>query len=179
MKKDKKPKIGKERWYFLLIVLVVYLIAWIFKREMLMPSLAFSFKILARIWPVFILVFVFMLLVNYFITPQLINRFLGRSSGIKRWAIAIIGGIISTGPIFIWYPILRGLKDKGVGFGFIAAFLYNRAIKPALIPVLVFYFGLRYTLVLTFAMVVFSLIIGIIFEKMEAIGFLGSRDIDD
>ncbi len=97
----------------------------------------------------------------------LVNKHLSKSSGMKRWFIAILGGLISTGPIYMWFPMLREMKDNGVSYGFIACFLYNRAVKPPLIPVMIFYFGLKFTLVLGFVMIFMSIIQGILFEKME------------
>ena len=91
-------------------------------------------------------------------------KYLGKK---RKWLFAILGGIISTGPIYMWYAMLRELKEKGVGYGFIATFLYNRAIKPPLIPVIIYYFGLKFTIVLTGVMIIFSVLQGMIIEKLE------------
>ena len=48
----------------------------------------------------------------------------------------------------------------------IAVFLYNRAVKPALIPLMIYYFGLSYLIVLTIVMIIFSIINGILVEKI-------------
>ena len=112
------------------------------------------------------------LVVNYYITPKAVNKYLGKTSGLKRWVIAIIGGIISTGPIYMWYPMLKELKKKGVNYGFISTFLYNRAIKPPVIPMIIFYFGLSFTIILTIVMIIMSVIQGLIFEKLEEGGYL-------
>lgn len=94
------------------------------------------------------------------------------SSGFTRWLIAVGGGIISTGPIYMWYPMLKELKREEVQYGFIATFLYNRAIKPPLIPMMIAYFGWKYTVVLAVVMATISVIQGIMFEKIEGGGFL-------
>ncbi len=159
-------------WYFLLIVVILYFITGIFKIDVILPSLKFAFTILINVIPIFILVLVLMIVVNYYITPKAVNKHLGKSSGLKRWFIAIIGGIISTGPIYMWYPMLKELKKKGVNYGFIATFLYNRAVKLPLIPMIILYFGLTFTIILTIVMIIMSVIQGIIFEKLEGGGFL-------
>jgi len=156
-------------WYFLLTVIVIYIFVGIFKIGAIFPSLEFSLKIIMNIIPVFILVFVIMTATNYFISPKIVSNYLSKSSGMKRWLIAIIGGILSTGPIYMWYPMLKELKNKGVGYGFLATFLYNRAIKPPLIPVIIYYFGLKFTLILMLVMIIMSVFEGIIFEKMEGV----------
>ncbi len=158
--------------YFLLSVIAVYLIAGFFRPEIVVSSLQFSLKVMQNIAPVFVLVFTLMIVIDYFVSPKIISSYLGKSSGVKRWFIAITGGIISTGPIYMWYPMLRELKEQGVNYGFIAAFLYNRALKPPLIPVMLYYFGLKYVVVLTIVMIIMSIIQGVIIEKIEDGGFL-------
>ena len=169
MKDSEKSYLG---WYFFIVVVIIYLITSIFEFDAILPSLNFSLKILINVIPIFILVFVIMIVVNYYITPKAVNKYLGKTSGLKRWVIAIIGGIISTGPIYMWYPMLKELKKKGVNYGFIATFLYNRAIKLPLIPMIIFYFGLSFTIILTIIMIIMSIIQGLIFEKLEECDYL-------
>jgi len=154
-------------WYFLFSVVLIYVIASFFGMNVVLNSLEFAWKIVVNIIPVFITVFVVMVLVNYYVNLKRISKYLGKSSGWKRWFFAVVGGIISTGPIYMWYPMLKELKERGVNYGFISTFLYNRAIKPALIPLIIYYFGLKFTIVLTIVMVVMSVIQGFIFEKLE------------
>jgi len=169
MKKTEKSYV---EWYFLLIVIVLYVIIGLLKIEVLLPSLRFSFKIIKNIVPVFVVIFALSVAFDLFVSPYSVRKYLGKSSGFRRWLIAIGGGIISTGPIYMWYPLLKELKKQGVQYGFIATFLYNRAIKLPLIPMMIVYFGLKYTLVLAMVMITISVIQGIIFEKIEGGGFL-------
>ncbi|MEA2074619.1 MAG: hypothetical protein U9O85_02630 [Euryarchaeota archaeon] len=64
-------------------------------------------------------------------------KYAGEGSGIKGWFLAISAGIISHGPIYIWYPLLKELRDRGMRSGLIAAFMYSRAIKIPLLPYIV------------------------------------------
>ena len=159
-------KVSKNGWYFLGIVVIAYAVAALIKPEFLMPALKYFLKILLKIVPIFALVFAIMFAVNYFVTPKWLVKHLGKDSGVKTWIIAVVAGIISTGPIYMWYPMLSELKEKGVRNGFIATFLYNRAVKPALIPLMIFYFGLSFTIVLMIVIIIFSIIQGIFLEKI-------------
>ena len=165
MKKSEKSKSG---WYFLTVVLTFYLITYLFNPKAIISALWFFLNILKNIIPIFILIFILMILINLFITPKKIKKYIGTKTSFKSWTIAIITGILSTGPIYMWYPMLRELRDKGIGNGFIATFLYNRAIKIPLLPVIIFYFGIKFTIILTFVMIIFSVIQGMIIEKMDA-----------
>ncbi len=105
-------------------------------------------------------VFVIMLILNLFLKPAQIVRFFGKGAGIKGVLLSVVAGIISTGPIYVWYPLLRDLRMKGAGSSPIAIFLYNRAVKPFLLPVIIGYFGWEYVVILTVCMVLGSLVIG-------------------
>ena len=106
------------------------------------------------------LVFVLMILLNLFLKPAQIARFLGKGAGIKGILLPAAAGIISTGPIYVWYPLLRNLREKGAGNSPIAIFLYNRAVKPFLLPVMIAYFGWVYVVILTILTVLGSIAIG-------------------
>ncbi len=152
-------------WYFLIVIILIYLFLLIFNFNLFSATLNFFYNILLKIIPIIILVFVLMIIFNYFITPKFMLKHF-KSKGIKKWFFVIIGGILSTGPIYMWYPLLADLKQKGLSYGLIACFLYNRAIKIPLLAIAIFYFGWRYILILTFVMIFMSIIQGIIINKI-------------
>jgi uncharacterized membrane protein YraQ (UPF0718 family) len=106
-----------------------------------------------------------MTLSNYLITPEFIIKHL-RGKGFKKWFFMIVGGILSSGPIYMWYPLLADLKKKGLSYGLIACFLYNRAIKIPLLPLAIIYFGWQYIFVLTIIMIIVSITQGILINKL-------------
>lgn len=161
-----KGEIESKRWYFLMVVLAGYFVLALFDQSRFMLALKFSADVFYKILPVFLVVFVIMLFLNYFIHPVWVKKYLDKSSGWKRWPIAIISGIISTGPIYMWYPMLKDLLKHGVSQGVIAAFLYARAIKPFLLPIMGFYFGWKYVIILTLLMIIFSILQGILIDKL-------------
>lgn len=155
--------------YFLAVVLSLYGILILLSPASLGSCLESSLSIFVKIIPVFVMVFIIMASFNYFITPKQMAGYLGKGSGIKGWLIAVVTGIISTGPIYMWYPLLNDLQQKGARNGFVAVFLYNRAVKPALIPMIVMFFGLKYTIILTVVMIIISLLQGMLVEKMTEV----------
>jgi len=161
-----KTEIESNRWHFLLVVLAMYLIIAFYNWQIVVDSFLDAGGIFVKIIPIFLLVFVIMVALNYYIKPQIVKKYLDKTSGWKKWPIAIGAGVISTGPIYMWYPMLKDLREHGVSEGVIAAFLYSRAIKPFLLPVMGFYFGWEYVIVLTVLMVVFSWLQGLIVEEI-------------
>ena len=116
---------------FLLLSVIAYVILGIYDFALLRNALYALAGLIARIAPVLLLVFGMMFLTNLFFEGNRIARFLGKGSGLRGWMVAIAGGIASSGPIYMWYPMLSDLKEKGMKDSLIAAFLYNRAVKIA------------------------------------------------
>lgn len=157
-------------WLFLIVVLLIYAVLFIIESDEASQAIRSSRQIFQSIaWPM-ALVFGFMLATNYLVKPAQIVRFLGKNSGFKGMCIATVAGIISVGPIYAWYPLLKDLRDKGAGNFPIALFLCNRAVKPFLLPMMVACFGWEYVVILTILTVLAS------FAIAYLLGFLIKED---
>jgi uncharacterized membrane protein YraQ (UPF0718 family) len=108
-----------------------------------------------------------MVVLNYFVNPKAISKYVGKGSGIKGWFLAISTGILSHGPIYLWYPLLKELRNQGMRSGLVAVFLYNRAIKIPLLPLMVYYFGTIFVVLLLIYMIIASMVEGEIIEMIE------------
>lgn len=153
-------------WIFFIVTLFIYGIVILFTPSLALQSLLAFTKLIEKITPVLVLVFAMLFLFDIFLKPQTVAKYLSKESGIKGWIIAIVGGIISMGAIYMWYPLLADLKEKGMSNGLIATFLYNRAIKIPLLPFFVYYFGWLFTIILTIYMIIFSVVNGWLVEKL-------------
>ncbi len=130
-------------------------------------SLQISLTIFIQIIPVIIMVIILMGISNYFLKRKTIIKYLGRESGIRGWLLAITFGILSHGSIYVWYPFLKDLHKQGMRIGLIAVFLYNRAIKIPLLPIMIFYFGIPFVIVLMVYMILASIIEGKILDVIN------------
>ena len=164
MKKNKKE--DYKKWYFLSSVVIIYGLVSLYAPEKSLPILVSFFKLLGQILPIFLIIYVLMTLTNLYIDNDKLRKHLGEDAGIKGWVISILAGIVSMGSIYVWYPLLTDLQQKGVKDKFIVTFLYNRGIKLQWLPVLLIYFGWAYAITLLLVMVVFSVFQGIITEKL-------------
>jgi uncharacterized membrane protein YraQ (UPF0718 family) len=147
---------------FLVGTVVLYVLVGLVSPSLALSALSAFAGIVINILPVLFLVFGMMFAVNLLLEPRRVVRYLGTESGLRGWFFAVAGGILSAGPIYVWYPLLAELREKGMKDSLIAAFLYNRAVKIPLLPVMIYYFGWVFTIMLTFYMVVFSIINGLI-----------------
>jgi uncharacterized membrane protein YraQ (UPF0718 family) len=164
MSQDKKP--GKGLKLFWLSVVVMYLGAFLGNSDLAWSGLQATGQTLVKILPIMLLIFGIMILSNLFLTPERIKKHVGQEAGWRGWLYAIIFGILVAGPPYALYPMLKQMKEHGLKTNYLAAFLYNRNIKIPFIPVMIYYFGWQYTTVITILVIVFSIISGLMMEKL-------------
>jgi hypothetical protein len=145
---------------FPLAIIVAYGIVYIFIPDKIALAIINSLNTFSALIIPICLVFLLMLLLNYFLRPAQVAKFMGKEAGVRAIIFSAVAGIISVGPIYAWYPLLKDLKEKGAGNALIAIFLGSRAVKPFLLPVMIKYFGWIFVLVLTVFMVLGAIIGG-------------------
>jgi len=160
---------GKRKldgWLFLAGVILAQGATALVESDLARQALASFVAMLREVAPVLVLVFVLMFLVERFLTPARTRAWLGRGSGLRGWLLALVAGVISTGPVYTWYALLAELRKKGMRTALVAVVLYARAIKLPLLPLLAHYFGLRYMLVLSLLIAAFSILNGLLMERL-------------
>ena len=148
---------------FLASVILLYSIVYLLDPTTFFNSTHYVLQLFYKLLPTLILVYLITFLFNLweFKLGSLENK-----DPFHLWLFSIIGGILSSGPIYMWYPLLSSLKEKGLKDRYIATFLYNRGVKLPLLPLMIQYFGIYYVSLITFLMVIFSVINGIITEQL-------------
>ena len=141
-------------------VLILYGLLFIVSPDKVSRALNGSAGILLRLMFPLGLIFALMAVMNLFLNPAHIVKFLGKGSGPKGAMLSAAAGIISMGPIYVWYPLLKELREKGAANALVAIFLGNRAVKPLLLPVMISYFGWIYVLLLTVFTITGSFVTG-------------------
>lgn len=159
----KKIKLSFGRVLTFLIILS-YSLTLALRSNLIVSALKSSWEICWSIVPLLILAFVFMVIVDYFLSPAWLKRQLGQEAGVKKWIIAIGAGIAAVGPGFVWYPMLQDLRRQGITDDILVAFLYCKAINVQFFPMIVYYFGLKYLIVITTLMIFASVLQGLLFR---------------
>jgi uncharacterized membrane protein YraQ (UPF0718 family) len=147
-------------WLFPASVLGIYGILFAKIPDKAFQAFECSGKIFLNILFPFCLVFILMVVLNLFLRPRHIIKWLDKGVGVRGVLLTMTAGILSMGPIYAWYPLLDNLYERGFPNSLIAVFLGNRSIKPFLLPLMISYFGWAYTLILTFLSVLGTLLIG-------------------
>ncbi len=145
---------------------MIYLVILILSPQKFMESVNMFWTIFLQIIPIILLVFVIMFFSNLLMDSRRIVKMIEGAHGAKAFLFFTVFGILSSGPIYLWYPLMADLKEKKIKDSLIVIFLYNRAVKIPLIPIMIYYFGLKYVLIFTVLMITFSIINGLIADKL-------------
>ena len=146
--------------FFPLATLVLYGAVAALAPEKALFALKNSLNVLLQMMIPLYLIFILMVVINRFLNPAKIAKHLGKGSGVQAMLLSAAAGIISAGPIYAWYPLLKDLREKGAAHSLIAVFLYNRSVKPFLLPIMIAYFGWIYVVILTIMTVIASFATG-------------------
>jgi uncharacterized membrane protein YraQ (UPF0718 family) len=163
---NKGKKISADTLIFPGCVLCLYAFLFTVFPEKFFKAISVSGNIFLKILIPLCLVFIFMMLLNIFLKPGRVVKFMGRDAGLKGIMVAAASGILSMGPIYAWYPLLKDIREKGAGNRSIAIFLGNRAVKPFLLPLMVAVFGLIYVVILTCLTFLGSLLTGYLIDEL-------------
>jgi uncharacterized membrane protein YraQ (UPF0718 family) len=161
----KKKKRPKQKLILPAIVLILYIVLAFVNPGNILEATGYSLKILISVLPILLLVLLFMFLFNL-IDEKKLKKVIENSPQFIQYMVMTFLGTFSHGPIYAWYPLMKEFHDKGISYGSVASFLYARGIKLTLMPILVSYFGLKFTIILTVYMLVFSYIQGILVDLL-------------
>ena len=78
-----KSEQSKTGWYFLIAVLALYAIVALINFDTILHSLDFFLSIMQKIIPLFLIIYILVVLTDYFITPDKLIKHLGSQAGIK------------------------------------------------------------------------------------------------
>jgi len=160
-----KKKKNSFSYIFLALTIILYSFLALISPDKTLIALDKSFQILKEILPILVLVLFLTAALSVLLPTKTIQRYLGENSGKKGWFIAIAGGVLSHGSTYIWYPILQDFRLHGAKNGLIIAFFYARAIKLPWIPMMISYFGLSFTLLLSLYILIAAFLQGLISDR--------------
>ncbi len=155
-------KKGMIKWAFVLITLVIYGVLYIKYPSKASASMKTSLRVLFQISIPILIAFMFKFLINLYVSPAKMQKLLAKGTGIRGIIFSSLAGVLSMGPIFAWYPLLKDFREKGVPDLYLANFLTSRAVKPFLLPVMVYYFGWMFSIILNVLILIFSPVVGVL-----------------
>lgn len=159
---------GIGSWLFLAAVLFAWLATALLQPEKIHPAFTLFTQLLGEVLPVLVLVFGLLFLANLFAEKAWIERHLGPGRGVRAWLLALVAGVLAAGPPWPWYALAGQFMQRGVRPGIAATFLFARSLKLPLLPLLVHFFGLAFTLSLSLWLLVLAFLGGWVMQKISA-----------
>jgi uncharacterized membrane protein YraQ (UPF0718 family) len=151
---------------FLIFIIIVYVVTYFFNPSFIKNSVANFMETLLQLLPILGIVFIAIFFINIFLKPEKIKKHLGYDSGIKGWFYTGVASVLFIGPPYVMFPLLGELKNHGMKYSLLAFFLGNRNVKPVFLPVMIYYFGTLFTIVISFYIIIFAMLTGVIMGRI-------------
>ena len=106
------------------------------------------------------------------VSKEIVIRHLGERSGIKGMLISFVLGALPTGPMYVAFPLVFGLKQKGASISNIVIFLSAWAcIKLPQKMVELQFLGWKFMAARLILTIIFVTIMGIIIERVTKLEY--------
>jgi uncharacterized membrane protein YraQ (UPF0718 family) len=151
---------------FLITVCVIYLVASFFDPRLVGEAVINTGETFIKIVPILALVFGVIYLINRYLDVSKLQKHIGKDSGLRGWLYAAVAGILISGPPYVLYPLFGDLQKKGMRNALVAVLLYNRNVKIPFIPVMIYYFGTAFTVIVSVYIILFSFVNGWLVELL-------------
>lgn len=149
---------------FLSLVLLIYILSFLIRPDLTLQAFVKTGSVFLKIIPILVLVFGVIYLINRYLDTEKIQKHIGEKSGIKGWLYAAVAGILISGPPYVLYPLFGDLQKKGMRNALIGVILYNRNVKIPFIPVMIYYFGAAFTIIISIYIVLLGFVNGYLVE---------------
>ncbi len=164
---EKRRRVNKTGKVMLAGVIILYAIFAYVDPDKTFKAFMEAFGVLKMVIPIILVVFFLMALLDVSVDEKKISKHFGYESGLRGWMLAIIAGILSHGPGYVWYPLLQNLREHGAKDSLIFAFIYARSIKLPWLPLMISYFGWIFTGVFSLYIVIAAVLQGMLVELLE------------
>jgi len=165
------PKAGQKKGFqgvqFLAVVILIYIVLYFVNQDKTLESLQHFVKNTLSVLPIFLFVIFLTAVINYYFPKERIGKMFQGKSKFRTYTISLLAGIISHGPVFVWYPLLKNLREKGVQDGALVTFLYGRNIKLTLLPIMIGFFGQLFTIIFMVYIAIAAIIQGLLYTAID------------
>ena len=171
-------KVKDKIWWnnlFLLFVIFVFLFVLFLDFDSWKLILNKFIQTFFNILPSLLLVYLFILIVNILVSNKKIIAFLEHWSYFKKMILSCFLWILSTWPIYMRYWFLKDMVKKWLTLWHISTFSYSRAIKIPLLPMMIIYFWLTFTILFNVVLFVLSFFNWILIDKIMKKKFTYSK----
>jgi uncharacterized membrane protein YraQ (UPF0718 family) len=156
----------KDALMYIALGLVIWGLVAVFSVPKSIQVATIAYKAFANAFWIIISVFFFIGLIQAWVTPEQMSKYLGKSAGWKRFAFASTVPILLGGSLFTMLPLTKSLKEKGASNSAILAFLTAWSGKAPLIPLEAQFLGWKFTIIRTLLIIPTAIIMGLLGEAI-------------
>lgn len=165
-KKKTRKDIIRGYVVFAAVLLAAAIVLWIFPAS-ISTAANTTWEYFLEMIMVLPAVMVIMGLFSVFISKELVVKYLGKASGAKGILLAVIFGMLPTGPLYVAFPLAAALRSKGASISNIVIFLSAWAcIKLPQEFVELQFLGIEFMAVRLALTIIFVAIMGIFTERL-------------
>ncbi len=165
-KKDPKKGLLRDVVLLILAILVTALLVTLFpenRTRVIDTSWDFLIEMMLILPAVMVILGIFAV----FIPKEMIQKYLGKGSGLKGIIIGLVLGTLPTGPLYVAFPMASAMMKKGARTSSIIAFLSAWAcIKIPQEMVELKFLGLEFMLLRLGLTILFVIIMSILIERI-------------
>lgn len=175
MKKDKEKTNVKDKIKngiyktikYILIIGIILILLYIFFPKQIKSAMDISQRYALEMITIFPAVLILMGLADVWVPKSLINKYLGKNSGLKGILLSIFLGTLPTGPLYIAFPIAAELLRKKARISNVLIFLGVWAsLKIPQISVEIKFLGVKFAAIRFIFTLISIIIIGYLIEMI-------------
>ena len=149
--------------YIIILTAISTLVSFLFDKKKTWKGIKKGAKQFVNVLPTLLSVIVLISIVLYFVSDDVLMKYLGADAGLTAYFSAGIIGAVAILPGFIAYPLAGILVKSGVSLSVIAVFITTLKMVGILtIPIEKKYFGLKIALIRNAVSFVGALVVGVI-----------------
>ncbi len=147
----------------IILTAVLTLISFVFDKQKTIKGIKKGIMMFVKILPTLLSVIILVSVVLYFVSDEILIKYLGKDAGIEAYISAAIIGAVSIIPGFISYPLAGILVDTGVSYSVISVFVTTLKMVGILtIPLEAKFFGYKISILRNSLAFLGALIVGFI-----------------
>lgn len=146
----------------LVVALVLYAWGFVASPERALEALLVGLHTFVGVLPIIAAVFAALGLFNVWVDKKQIAALLGKGSGIKAVVVASLVGTVLVGPVYVIFPLMKAVHERGARWAVVGAVLTAWAVKVTMVPMEIGMLGWRFSL----------LRIGLVILSAVPIGYL-------
>ena len=147
--------------YILVIISILTFISFLVDKKKTLKGIKKGIMMFLKILPTLLSVIIFVSIVLYFVSDEILIEYLGKDAGLGAYSSAAIIGSVSIIPGFIAYPLAGILLKTGVSFSVLSVFITTLKMVGILtIPIEAKFFGLKTAIIRNILSFVGAILVG-------------------